>query len=47
MKYEKTLSDKFKDEDNFYNVIDKAKDLLKDNDWWSVNEKEKYLVIND
>lgn len=47
MKYEKAASLKFQDEDNFYNVIDKAKSLLKDNEWWSVEDKEKFLVIND
>lgn len=47
MKFEKAASEKFDEEDNFYTVIDKAKHLLKSNEWWSVEEKEKFLVIND
>ena len=47
MKYEKIMSEQNKDEDNFYNVIDKARGLLKDNTWWTVDNGEKYRVVND
>lgn len=47
MKYEKKISDMNKDEDNFFNVIDKARSVLKDNEWWSIDGKEKYKVVHD
>jgi hypothetical protein len=34
MRFEKHLSEKDPEFDNFYSVIDNAKDLLKDNEWW-------------
>ena len=34
MRFEKFLSEKDPEFDNFYSVIDNAKDILKDNDWW-------------
>ncbi len=27
------------DKDNFYSIIESAKDLIQDNDWWVVNSK--------
>ena len=29
------------DKDNFYTIIESAKDLIKDNDWWVINEKKE------
>jgi len=40
MKFEKTLTEKSEDKDNFYSIIEMAQDLLDSNDWWSVNSKE-------
>lgn len=40
MKFEKKISEKDPDRDNFYTVIEDTKDLLKDNEWWKVNEDE-------
>jgi len=40
MKYERAFSAKDPDKDNFYTIIDIAKDLLTSNDWWSINEEE-------
>lgn len=34
-----------KEKDNFYSIIESAKDILKDNDWWVVNEW--YKLSND
>ena len=34
------MSAKDTDKDNFYSIIDMAKDLLTSNDWWDINEKE-------
>ena len=34
------MSAKDTDKDNFYSIIDMAKDLLISNDWWDINEKE-------
>lgn len=40
MKMERYLSQHDEDKDNFYSVIEMSKDLLKDNDWWTVNQTE-------
>jgi hypothetical protein len=29
------------DRDNFYTIIESAKDLIKDNDWWVINENKE------
>jgi hypothetical protein len=29
------------DKDNFYSIIESAKDLIQDNEWWVVGEKQK------
>lgn len=47
MKFEKQLSEQHPDEENFYNVIGKAKGLLKDNDWWSLDDRERFRVVHD
>jgi hypothetical protein len=43
MRFEKFLSEKDTEFDNFYSVIDKAKDLIKDNEWWTLKEENKGL----
>lgn len=40
MKFEKKLTEQSEDNDNFYSIIEMAKDLIKDNDWWQVDESE-------
>ena len=40
MKFEKKLTEMSEDKDNFYSIIEMAKDLIKDNDWWQVDESE-------
>ena len=47
MKFEKQLSELHPEEDNFYNVIGKAKHLRHNNSWWDVDKKEYFTVIND
>lgn len=34
MKFEKKLTEKTEDKDNFFSIIELAKDLHKDNEWW-------------
>ena len=46
LKYEKTLSEKNKDTETFFTVISQSKELLKDNNWWAV-DNEQYKVVND
>lgn len=36
---EAAISEMDPDKDNFYSIIESAKDLIQDNDWWVVNEK--------
>ena len=38
MKYERNLVDMSGDEDNFYSVIDRARSLISDNDWWVMED---------
>ena len=40
MKFEKNISAKDPDRDNFYSVIEDSKDILDGTDWWTVNEEE-------
>lgn len=40
MKYEKKLTEMSDDKDNFYSIIEIARDLIKDNDWWQLEEQE-------
>jgi len=40
MKFEKNISEHDPEKDNFYSIIDMSRDILKSNDWWTVNEKE-------
>src|SRR3990167_5818665 len=47
LRFEKKLSELHKEEDNFFNVIDKAKGVIKDNEWWTVAQNEGYKVVND
>ena len=35
---EYSYSEKDPDKDNFYTIIENAKDLIKDNDWWVMKE---------
>ena len=35
-KAEQVISEADPDKDNFYSIIEEAKDLIKDNDWWVV-----------
>jgi len=39
-KFEKFISEKDPDRDNFYSVIEDSKDLLDGENWWKVNEEE-------
>jgi hypothetical protein len=34
MKFERNAVNSIGDEDNFYTVIDRARELIVDNDWW-------------
>ena len=36
IKAEQVISEADPDKDNFYSIIEGAKDLIKDNDWWVV-----------
>lgn len=38
MKYERNLVEISADQDNFYSVIDRARTLISDNDWWITEE---------
>jgi hypothetical protein len=40
MKTEKKMSEKDPDQDNFYSVIETAKGLLENNDWWVIKDKQ-------
>ena len=40
MKFEKRLTEQSDDQDNFYTIIEMAKDLIKDNDWWMAEEDD-------
>ena len=40
MKYEKKISDISDDKDNFFSIIETSKELIKSNDWWTINEIE-------
>ena len=35
------LSEKDTDNDNYYSIIENAKDLIKDNDWWIIKEESE------
>ena len=39
MKFEKKLTEECEDKDNFYSVIEMAKDLITDNEWWKVENE--------
>ncbi len=39
-KAEYKFSEMDPDKDNFYSIIENAKDLIKDNEWWIVNKEE-------
>ena len=39
-KAEYQISEMDPDKDNFYSIIETAKDLIKDNEWWVVKENE-------
>lgn len=39
MKFERAITEKIGDGDDFYSIIENAKGLLKNNDWWSVVDK--------
>ena len=47
LKFEKKLSELHPDEENFFNVIGKAKGLLTDGTWWSLDEQEQFRVVHD
>lgn len=38
MKFERNLVEHVGDEDNFYTVIDRARTLITDNQWWIKDE---------
>jgi len=40
MRYERAISEQDPENDNFYSIIDRSRELLDSNDWWTVNEKE-------
>jgi len=39
-RYERAISEHDPEKDNFYSIIDRSRELLDSNDWWTVNEKE-------
>ena len=41
MRFEKFISEKDTENDNFYSIIDLARDILPNNDWWTSNELEE------
>ena len=34
------MSEHDPDQDNFYSIIDRSRELLDSNDWWTVNQKD-------
>ena len=40
-KAEQALSEMDPEKDNFYSIIENAKDIIKDNEWWVVKENQK------
>jgi hypothetical protein len=41
MKAEKSLSALDPENDNFFSIIEKNKNLRKNNDWWVISEKDR------
>ena len=39
MKFEKKLTERSDDKDNFYSIIELARGLIKNNDWWKLEEQ--------
>ena len=48
MRTEKRISEKDPEKDNFYSIIETAKSLIENNNWWIVNklDKEKEKLEN-